>query len=93
MKCKLNRDLIFLTTRLSIDAGVVGGNNTQNENTYITGDFAIEYVLTNDRQLRVRAYNKTVQEIDGPRNRTGAGLAWRREFNNWSEFKRKKKAK
>ena len=77
--------------RLSIDAGVVRGND-QNANTYISGDFAVEYLLLKDGHIRVRAYNRSVQEIDGPRNRTGVGLTWRREFNKWSDLRSGKKS-
>jgi hypothetical protein len=74
--------------RLSIDAGVVRGNDQSTANSsYIRGDFAVEYILTDDRHIRIRAYNRAVQEIDGPRNRTGLGLAWRKEFNKWGELK------
>ncbi len=76
--------------RLSIDAGVVRGND-QNQNTYISGDFAVEYLLLKDGHIRVRAYNRSVQEIDGPRNRTGVGLTWRREFNKWTDLRSRKK--
>jgi hypothetical protein len=76
--------------RLSIDAGVVGSSSTVDSKTNISGDFAIEYAITSDRHLLVRAYNRNVQEVDGNRNRTGVGIVWRREFDKWSDLKKKK---
>jgi hypothetical protein len=76
--------------RLSIDAGVVGSSSTVDSKTNISRDFAIEYAITSDRHLLVRAYNRNVQEVDGFRNRWGAGIVWRREFDKWSDLKKKK---
>ncbi len=81
----------FFDNRLSIDAGLVGSTTTGDAKTNISGDFAIEYAITSDRHLLVRAYNRNVQEVDGNRNRTGVGFVWRREFDKLSDLKKKKK--
>jgi TamB, inner membrane protein subunit of TAM complex len=75
--------------RLSLDTGFVGGED-QNAQTYISNDFAVEYIITEDRHIRVRAYNRAIQEIDGQRKRTGVGLTWRKEFDKWSDLRKKK---
>jgi TamB, inner membrane protein subunit of TAM complex len=80
--------------RLSIDAGgVVGGDyaQTDNDGLYIAGDFAVEYKINKEGNIRVRAYNRTVQEIDGPRNRSGGGIGWRKDFDKWGDLKKKRR--
>jgi hypothetical protein len=68
----------FLNDKLSLDAGVVSGFAEQN---YFNHDVTLEYVLTQDRRLKIRAYNRTEQSLEGVRNRTGAGFVWRKEFD------------
>jgi hypothetical protein len=75
--------------KLSIDAGFM--TSEYNKSTYITPDLAIEWYITKDRLLRFRVYNRSVQDVGPIRNRTGAGLSWRKEFETWKELRRKKK--
>lgn len=74
--------------RLAIDAGFV--TSEFNNQTIVNSDIAIEWYITRDRLLRFRVYNRGVQDVQGQRNRTGAGLSWRKEFENWKELFKKK---
>ena len=75
--------------RLSIDAGFI--TSEYNNQTTVTGDLAVEWYITRDRQLRFRVYNRNVQDVQGQRNRTGVGFSWRKDFNSWRELFVKKK--
>lgn len=75
--------------RLSIDAGFI--TSEFNNQTTVTGDLAVEWYITRDRQLRFRVYNRNVQDVQGQRNRTGVGFSWRKDFNTWKELFAKKK--
>lgn len=75
--------------KLSIDAGFV--TSEFNSQTVVNSDIAVEWYITQDRLLRFRVYNRGVQDVQGQRNRTGAGLSWRKEFETWKEFWTKKK--
>ena len=64
----------------------VGGNYVTDSpvaGTYFAGDYALEYVLTEDRRLKVRFYYRTDETIEGRQNKTGIGLSYRREFDNF----------
>lgn len=74
--------------RLAIDAGFV--TSEFNNQTIVNSDIAIEWYITNDRLLRFRVYNRGVQDVQGQRNRTGAGLSWRKEFENWKDLFKKR---
>ena len=45
---------------------------------YFAGDYALEYVLTTDRRLKVRLYYRNEETIEGRKNKTGIGLVYRR---------------
>jgi hypothetical protein len=88
----------FLDDRLLVD-GTFGmstyKNTTVQEASTIVGDINIQYVLTKNRRLRVRAFNQT-NSIDILNNNApytqGVGIAYQREFSNIKElFTRKKK--
>ncbi len=96
----------FFNNRLSINVGGnfdfgdnkgVGSNtvtNTSNPNAYVTGDFQIEYVLDKNGSWRAKTYNKNDYDNFNQRNRnkTGIGLSYRKDFDNWLDlFKRRKK--
>jgi len=96
----------FLNNRLSINAGgnVDFGDRFQydastssyvnNPNTYVTGDFQIDYALTKSGNLKVRAANKIDYDNFNQKNRnkTSIGLAYRQDFDNiYDLFKIKRK--
>jgi hypothetical protein len=51
--------------------------------SYFAGDYALEYVLTADRRLKVRLYYRNEETIEGRKNKTGIGLSYRREFDSF----------
>lgn len=75
--------------RLSINIGGNVGTNassTVNNQTYFAGDLEVTYALTPDNRLKVRVYQRTEPSLEGGRkNRSGIGISYRREFNNFSE--------
>ncbi|MBN2172983.1 MAG: translocation/assembly module TamB, partial [Bacteroidales bacterium] len=86
--------------RLSIQLGgtmdVEGEKARQNTANDITGDATVEYKLTKDGRLRLKAFRHNQYEgvIEGQLVETGAGVLFVRDFNMWKElFKRPKKTK
>jgi hypothetical protein len=67
--------------------GAGGGVNSVSSGTYFTGDFVIEYIVSDDGRLRLKAYNRSDPDINGNRNKSGVGVSYSLEFNT---FKRKK---
>lgn len=71
---------------------VEGGTNVAKDNpiaegAYVAYDYALEYVLTSDRRLKVRFYQRTgVETIEGRKNKVGIGLSYRREFDSFGEW-------
>lgn len=84
---KANLKGFLFNERVIID---VGGNYVESDVTsvgsYLTGNFSIQYVLTEDRRLRIRFYTKSDQIIEGFRVKTGIGLRYQREFNSFNFF-------
>jgi len=92
----------FLNNRLYIS---IGGNlqvgstaatqsqlKDKNVNTFFGGDFLIEYALTADGQLKVKAYRQNDYDIIQRFNKTGIGLSYQTSFKNYSDiFKFKKR--
>ena len=80
--------------RLTVNVGgnfdLSGGNYLgadPNSGAYFAGDLVIEYILTKDKNLKIRFYQSTEPEIGGGRrNKTGLGLSYRKEFDTFSEF-------
>lgn len=92
----INLPLEFFNDRLSLTVGgnYVTGSQFGETNQYFAGDVTFEYKLTPDGWLRIRAYNRTSETFEGRKNKVGLGLAYRREYDSFSEiFSRKKKKK
>ncbi len=89
----------FLDDRLTLDIGVGIGLQNNEELAGATSrlnsqDVVFEFSITEDRRLKIRAYNRYEQTIAGLLNRTGLGLTYRREFDTFKElFKRNKSKK
>ncbi len=80
----------FLNDRLTFDGGLVydyGKTETSNS-TNFAGDFLLQYNLTPDGRVKLKGFKKTEYDIlsERNRNRTGLGLSYRREFNNFSDL-------
>ena len=72
-----------------------GISNDQNANNFV-GDFSIEYKITEDGKLRVKAFNQSNQFSLQRRSSNytqGVGLFYRREFDKISDLFRKSVAK
>lgn len=91
---RLGSDVKFLDDRLRVYAGAnldiasdddLGLQNNGNGN-YIGGDFIVEYFITEDGRVRVKAYNRTENTILGRSMRTGIGISYRKEFNSLEEL-------
>ncbi len=68
----------------------VGGNYVEDDalaaGSYVTGNFAIQYVLTEDRRLRVNVYSNSDHTLEGYRIKSGVGLKYQREFNSFESL-------
>ncbi len=83
----------FFNDRLSI---LVGGNldignsvraTPETNGAFIGNDFVLEYILTKDRSLKLRVYQRLEPDIgSGRRFQIGTGLSFRKEFESFSDF-------
>ncbi len=86
----------FLNNRISVDGNFgVNGGNTQSRNGLI-GDVNIDYKITEDGRYRVRGFNRTndntqITTLGGPYTQ-GIGIFYRREFENFEDLMKRKKA-
>ncbi len=89
--------------KLTIDGNVgTNSNATQRNSSSVVGDVNVDYKLTDDGKVRVKAFNKTNSNIQlnnsGGTYTQGVGLFYREEFDTMAElirryrnyFKRKK---
>ncbi|MCH2044415.1 MAG: translocation/assembly module TamB [Saprospiraceae bacterium] len=88
---RLALDPTFLDGKLKVHIGGtadIGGNslNVDGNAQYFGGDFTIEYQLTENGQLSLRAYSRTENTILGQTMRYGAGISFRKEFDNFKDF-------
>jgi hypothetical protein len=86
----------FLADRLTIFAGGIFDNGRSTSSaSNLGGDFLIEYNLTPDGRAKIKGYNKTEYDIlnERNRNRTGIGLAYRKEFYGLKDLFLKPKKK
>jgi len=76
----------LLNGRLIISAGLnLDYNNpyasiNRNSNVLITPDITVEWILSKSGRLRVVGFNRTNYDLVGQRNKTGASLSYRRDF-------------
>lgn len=88
---RVGSNVKFLDDRLSVYAGAnmdIAGEDQliTSDPNYVGGDFIIEYNITKDGQLKVKAYNRTESTILGRSIRSGAGISFRKEFNSIQEL-------
>ncbi|MCB0662874.1 MAG: translocation/assembly module TamB domain-containing protein, partial [Saprospiraceae bacterium] len=84
----------FFNDRLSVSVGTIFNldensplGTSVNQGSLTSGDFTIEYALTADRRLKIKAYASQETVIgNGTRTRYGAGLSYRNEFDNFKEL-------
>lgn len=80
-----------LFERVELDLGGNYGVGTSTlgateSGTYFTGNFAIQYALTEDRQLVLRVYSATDRVLEGRRFRSGVGIRYQQEFDSFPNF-------
>lgn len=70
-------------------------NIAQQGTSTIAGNFVVEYLLTRDGNLKIKAYSQPGRNTQGGFVQSGIALSYRTEFDNFSEFLSflKKKAK
>ncbi len=85
-----------LNDRLTVDGSVISGGTNQKSTNNVVGDVNVEYKLTKNGKLRLKAYNKTndntVLNADAPYSQ-GMGLAYKEEFNTLAELRKRYKEK
>ena len=87
-----NRWQVTLGGNVDIGNGQMINGNPVN-NSALTGEVTIEYTLSKDGRLKIKAYNKTEPDIaSGRRTKRGVGLSFRKEVDHLRDlFKRKEK--
>ncbi|CAA6807144.1 MAG: Unknown protein [uncultured Aureispira sp.] len=91
---QLGSNIKFLDDRLTVYAGTnidIAGDdqvldNLAASNNYVGGNFKVEYIITKDGQLRIKAYNRTESTILGQSTRTGIGISYRKEFDTLQDL-------
>lgn len=87
---ELNISTQFFNDRLSLN-GNFGVPLEQNTSSLV-GDFLLEYDLTPDRRIKVKAYNRNNEYdplLDNSSTTYGLGIIYREEFDEWSELWKK----
>jgi TamB, inner membrane protein subunit of TAM complex len=80
--------------QVSTNVGITGTNtsNAQNGAQFI-GDFAVDYLITDDGKLRAKAFSQSndrnLNQLNQAQTTQGVGLAYNEEFNTLGEFFRK----
>ncbi|MBQ8361946.1 MAG: translocation/assembly module TamB domain-containing protein [Bacteroidaceae bacterium] len=82
----------LLNNRLLIN-GNFGYRENQLSNTNFVGDFNLQWLLTPSGEIRLKAYNQTNDRYFAKTtfNTQGIGLIYKREFDHWRDFFRRKK--
>lgn len=84
----LNEKLLFST-----NVGVQYGGQATGSANNVVGDFQLEYLLPPDGKLRLKAFSvsndRNLNRADQALTTQGAGVAYREEFDSWSEFWKK----
>ncbi|HMO39095.1 MAG TPA: translocation/assembly module TamB domain-containing protein [Saprospiraceae bacterium] len=81
----------FFNDRLTV---LLGGNvdigtnvrNAATAGTFVGNDVVIEYIISKDRSLKLRVYQRLQPDIGGQRLQVGTGLSFRKEFDSFGEF-------
>ncbi|MGW8123376.1 translocation/assembly module TamB domain-containing protein [Roseivirga echinicomitans] len=81
----------FFNDRLIVQVGSevdVAGNQSASQSAPIIGNVSLEYLLTEDKRLRIQAFSRNEYEglIDGQITVSGIALVFTREFNKFKEL-------
>ena len=85
----------LLNNRLLIN-GNFGYRDRSNSSTTFVGDFDVEYLLSKNGNLRLKAYNHFNDQnyyLREALTTQGLGVVYRRDFDDWFTFLKKKKKK
>lgn len=84
-KKRLFNDRLIVQVGSEVD---VAGNQNASQGTPIIGNVSVEYLLTQDKRLRLQGFSKNVYEgvIDGQLTVSGIALIFTREFNKFKEL-------
>ncbi|MFN5319768.1 MAG: translocation/assembly module TamB domain-containing protein [Bacteroidia bacterium] len=95
----VNLSTQLFNDRVAIDGSVGTGNTSTSSVTNtsgMVGEFNIEVKVTEDGAVRIKAFNRSNQYLlvtnDVPYTQ-GVGIFYRREFDDWKEFKSRSKSK
>jgi len=84
---QLFNERLLLSTNVGVQYGATTA--TQNNNALI-GDFQLEYLLTPEGRLRLKAFSisndRNLNRVDQSLTTQGAGVAFREEFDTFGEF-------
>jgi hypothetical protein len=89
----------MLSGRMLNNRLLINGNFGYRESYYSTnnfiGDFDIQYILTRNGDLSLKAYNQTNDRyfVQSSLTTQGLGIQYKRDFNNWKEAFRRQKTK
>ncbi|MBL0035546.1 MAG: translocation/assembly module TamB [Flavobacteriales bacterium] len=82
--------------QVSTNLGYQTPSSTTNQSALV-GDFAADYMLTNDGKLRLKAFSQSndrnLNQADQAATTQGVGIGYREEFNTMGEFWKKLTAK
>lgn len=99
LRFRLSVEALDGKIRITRDGGFTNVDNSANLNS-LMGDVTVEYMITSDGRLRLKAYNKTNQNtistsLQNNNNQLyGASIMYTQSFNNLNDLiKRKKKDK
>jgi hypothetical protein len=86
VKKNLLKDRLIVEVGGTYDWGRPSTNTTTNFN--LAGDFRVQYLLTENGNLRFNIFNTSNYDILAESNvyRRGIGISWRRSFDNFNDF-------
>lgn len=85
----------FFNDRISVDVGgdfdfgnAQSSTAPSDRQSNIAGDFEIEYSVTADGRIKIKAFRKGEYDIfqDRNKNKTGVGISYQKEFNSVKDF-------
>jgi hypothetical protein len=83
----------LLNDKLSIDGNVGLNNNTQTKTSNVIGDINVDYKLTDEGKVRVKAFNRSNDTYQtstaGGQFTQGLGVFFREEFESIDELYRR----
>lgn len=88
---RLLNDRLYVTLGGNLQLEKGGSTDATVSNQVLAGDFLIEYNITPDGTLKVKAYNQSDYDIIAKRvNKSGIGLSLRRQYDRYSDLFRRR---